>query len=298
LRADKQAETEEGLKQQLLVWVRTHLGPAEAAICDAGITLEQMLGAGVPRFVLRLARNCSLRRNVLPPRQGRGRPSQYGAPVRPLARTFRGRFLEATPPDVQGTFTEPILGQGAAVTVAFHGWYHLVPARQKAGPDQVTVSVWLFFDPRFRDPLVLATNLPASAAAVYSLYRDRWPVEQVPLAAKQMLGLQRQFVFAPTSVWRLPELALLLGNVLTVVAALLSPIPTGYWDRHPKKRLAASDASCAKPIFPFHTPWRGEFEKKRPVLTTCLRESRPIAVSRELFSCVDHLFPALSGLSW
>ena len=46
-----------------------------------------------------------------------------------------------------------------------------------------------FFDPRYREPLILAANFDASAETIYQLYRDRWPVEQLPLAAKQMIGL-------------------------------------------------------------------------------------------------------------
>ena len=58
-----------------------------------------------------------------------------------------------------------------------------------------------------------------------------------------MLGLHRQFVFTPESCCRLPELALLLANVLTYLAAVLPPMPTGFWDRQPKKHLAASAVS-------------------------------------------------------
>ena len=74
---------------------------------------------------------------------------------------------------------------------------------------------------------------------MFLLYRERWPVEQLPLAAKQMLGLQRAFVFHPESVYRLPELALLTGNILSYLAATLPPIPTGFWDTHPKKHRVA-----------------------------------------------------------
>jgi hypothetical protein len=63
-------------------------------------------------------------------------------------------------------------------------------------------------DPRYRAPLVLATNLLVSAYAVWCLYRDRWPIEQVPLAAKQMLGAHRAFVFGAARRYRLPDLAL------------------------------------------------------------------------------------------
>jgi len=86
-------------------------------------------------------------------------------------------------------------------------------------------------DPRYQEPLVLATNLPVSAYALWCLYRDRWPVEQLPLAAKQMIGAHRAFVFGGESRHRLPELALLAGNVLTYVAATSAAVATGFWDR-------------------------------------------------------------------
>ena len=68
----------------------------------------------------------------------------------------------------------------------------------------------------------------------YHIYRDRWPVEQPPLAAKQMIGLQRQFVFASASCFRLPELSLIAGTILTYVAAVMPPVPSGFWDRTPQ----------------------------------------------------------------
>ena len=87
-------------------------------------------------------------------------------------------------------------------------------------------------DPRYRAPLVLVTNLAVSAHAVWGLYRDRWPVEQAPLAAKQMLGAHRAFVFGGESRYRLPELALLAGNIVAYVAATTAAVATGFWDRH------------------------------------------------------------------
>ncbi len=70
---------------------------------------------------------------------------------------------------------------------------------------------------------------------MWQLYRDRWPVEQPPLAAKQMLGAARQFVFHPRSCQRLPELALFAGSILSYVAATMPVIPTGFWDRRPRR---------------------------------------------------------------
>ncbi len=70
-----------------------------------------------------------------------------------------------------------------------------------------------------------------SARDLWLLYRDRWPIEQMPLAAKQMLGAVRSYVFAPDSRTRLPQLALLAGSVLSYVAATSAPVATGFWDR-------------------------------------------------------------------
>ena len=73
---------------------------------------------------------------------------------------------------------------------------------------------------------------PAGAAyALWCLYRDRWPIEQMPLAAKQMVGAHRAFVFGDESRHRLPELALLAGNVLAYAAATATAVATGFWDR-------------------------------------------------------------------
>jgi hypothetical protein len=86
-------------------------------------------------------------------------------------------------------------------------------------------------DPRYQEPLVLVATLPVSAHALWCLDRDRWPVEQVPLAAKQMVGAHRACVFSDESRYRLPELALLAGNVLAYVAATSAAVATGFWDR-------------------------------------------------------------------
>lgn len=81
---------------------------------------------------------------------------------------------------------------------------------------------------------MLATPLAISARALRDLYLDRWPVEQLPLAAKQMLGAARAFVSAPETCQRLPELALLAGSLLTYLAATQPAVPTGSWDRRPR----------------------------------------------------------------
>jgi hypothetical protein len=50
------------------------------------------------------------------------------------------------------------------------------------------------------------------------------------LAAKQMVGAHRACVFGDESRYRLPELALLAGNILAYVAATAA-VATGFWDR-------------------------------------------------------------------
>src|SRR5262249_30869226 len=112
-----------------------------------------------------------------------------------------------TPPDATAQWV--VAGRVVQAPV----WNDLVLATAK--PGAATLRCVVIHAPRYHDPLVVATNLPVSAYALWCLSRDRWPVEQVPLAAKQMLGVHRAFVFGGESRHRLPEVARLAGNVLT-----------------------------------------------------------------------------------
>lgn len=235
---------EEALKQRLLVHAKHTLEEAGVAIFDGGFKLKAVQAASVPRFVVRQASNCVFRRNFLPQREhNRGRAIEYGTLVRPLARVYDGQQIAATPPDEIVTFVHE------GLTITAHHWTGLVRSDQKVDATLPTVDVWVYDDPRFTTPLIVATNLSLPASVPFQLYLDRWPVEQVPLVAKQMLGLHRMFVHAMVTVWRLPQLALLMGNVLTIMAVVLPPIPTGYWDRHPKKRVVACAGPCDRLIF-------------------------------------------------
>lgn len=125
----------------------------------------------------------------------------------------------------------------------------------------------------------VGTNLlAADPAVIYRLYADRWSIEQIPLVSKQLVGCQRQFVFAPTSCWRLGELSLLVGNLLTWLAATADPIPSGYWDRVPKKRQDAIDGSWLALFFQKSSLNCQDFEKSGRKLDICPRELRLIAV--------------------
>lgn len=207
LRAEPGDGHEAALQRRAITQAGATLQADEVLVVDAGFGVAALLTAGVPRFVARVARNFTARRNVLPAAKGRGRRPAYGARVRPLPRTHKGQTIAATPPDATAQWV--VAGRMVHAQV----WDHLVLSTAK--PGAVAFRCVVIHDPRYQEPWVLATNLPVSAYALWCLYRDRWPVEQVPLAAKQMLGAHRAFVFGGESRHRLPELALLAGNVLT-----------------------------------------------------------------------------------
>ena len=231
IRTSKKDRSEATLKADTLRWVRYHLDESEVAIADAGVEISDMQAVGMPQYVIRMALNCTGRRDYLPPYKGRGCYPKWGEKVRPLPRTHLDNVIPATSPDQ----CETIQFEGREIVV--HGWLDLIPPAYKPGQAPERFTIWVFFDPLYDKPLVLGTNLQQTEPlTIFCLYQDRWPVEQIPLVAKQMLGLHRQFVFAPESCCRLPELALLLANILTYLAAVLPPMPTGFWDRRPKKQ--------------------------------------------------------------
>ena len=100
----------------------------------------------------------------------------------------------------------------------------------------------------------MATPLALSPQALRALYRDRWPVEQLPLAAKHMLGAARQFVHEQETCQRFPELALLAGAVLTYAAATSPAVPTGSWDRQPQRTPGRLRRLLAQADFPEDFP--------------------------------------------
>jgi hypothetical protein len=224
LRADPGNGSEVALQRRAVTQAGATLHPDEVLVVDAGFSVADLLTSEVPRFVTRVARNFTARRNRLPPYKGRGRCPIYGERVRPLPRKRQGKSLAATLPDATAQWV--VAGRIVRAQV----WDNLVLANAKPGATAFRCVV--IHDPRYHEPWVVATNLPVSASALWGLYRDRWPIEQVPLAAKQILGAHRAFVFGDESRYRLPELALLAGNILAYVAATTAAMATGFWDRH------------------------------------------------------------------
>jgi hypothetical protein len=229
----------------------------DVLVLDAGFEIRLLQEAGATAYVVRAARNVTARRADLPAYPGRGRPRTRGALVRPLARTYRNRELAATPPDQVVTWQE-----GDAVIRA-EQWGDLV--LPDLTPGAPTFRIVVIHDPRWTEPLVLATTLTVSARALRDLYLDRWPVEQLPLVAKQMLGAARQFVSAPETCQRLPELALLAGSILTYLAATQPAVPTGSWDRRPRPTPGRLRRLLGRTVFPTTFPLPRHIREKAAV---------------------------------
>lgn len=283
IRAHPQDLSQDKLKSLVLTWLSHHLAAAEIAIFDAGAHVTDMQIASVPRFVIREAKNCTARRNFLPEYR-RGRPPEYGRLIRPLSRQYKGKTIVASKPDK----VEAFVYQGRRIEV--QRWYDLVLTDKKVTDQADTYDILVFFDPLYVNPLILATNVTLLAASAFKLYLDRWPIEQLPLVAKQTLGLGRHFVFAPACCQRLPELALLAGNILTYLAAILPPMPTGFWDRCPKKRQAVYAGSWPRLIFPMMPFLKGTFEKNSRLPAIYQRVLRLIGDENGIF---DRLLPTI-----
>jgi hypothetical protein len=227
IRTDLCDPSKTALQTRVLRQLAETLAEDEMPVLDAGFKLKTLFQAGLERFVLRLATNFTARRNFLPEYEG-GRPTEYGDIVRPLTRSYDGKQIPATAPNRVETW------QHLGLEFRAEFWDDLVLRECKPSVENQTFTVVAVYDPRFETPWLLACPLQLSGADFWSFYQDRWPIEQLPLASKHMVGAHRQFVSAEESCYRLPELSLLAGSILTYLAATLPPIPTGFWDRKPK----------------------------------------------------------------
>ncbi|GAC1400982.1 MAG: hypothetical protein NVSMB65_18630 [Chloroflexota bacterium] len=254
VRADPQDPRTSTHQRPLVREAVAQCAPDEVLVCDAGFGLALLQEEGATRWVLRCAKNDTSRRASPPPYRGRGRRPTRGLRVRPLLRTRKGHLIAATPPDRTATWTEDDAVLRAEI------WDDLV--RPDAAPGAPSFMVVALYDPRYRDPLLLATPLPLTAPELRACYPDRWAIEQIPLAAKQMLGAARQFVHAPETCQRLPELALLAGTILSYVAATAPAVPTGFWDRHPRPTPGRLRRVLARGPFPHDFPLPARLREK------------------------------------
>jgi len=106
VRVDPDNPSEANLQTAVVKQVAETLVEDEMPVFDAGFKIRELQTAQLPRYVVRLAKNFTARRNILPTYNGHGRRPEYGELVRPLARTHKGKFLSATPPDRVETWTE------------------------------------------------------------------------------------------------------------------------------------------------------------------------------------------------
>jgi hypothetical protein len=226
---------------------------------DAGVKLTDVQAAGLANYLLRLPTNFTARRNQPAPYCGKGRKPVYSQRVRPLARSYKGKAIAATPPDRVETWME----EGVAMRAEI--WEDLVLPGVIPGAQAETFRVYAIYDPAFTTPWLLATPLRLKAATVRAMYQDRWPVEQIPLSAKQMVGAHRQFVHADESIQRLPELALLAGSILSYLAATAPAAPTGFWDRQPRRTPGRFRRMLMGKPFPQSYPLPRQLRKKASV---------------------------------
>ena len=249
---------EKRLWQETLKNVKKGLQDDEIAVVDAGLKIGTLQVAGIKQYVIRLATNFTARRNFLPEHH-LGRQPRYGVLVRPLPRNHKGKTLLATAPDETYIWVEHKRELRAEI------WRDLVLNKIEPNKKNETSDVYAIYDPKFEQPWLLATSLKLKPESVRGIYNDRWPVEQIPLSAKQMVGSHRQFVHNPESVQRLPELTLLAGSILSFLAASFPPTPTGFWDRKPQRTPGRFRRRLIGKPFPKDAPLSGQLRKKKSV---------------------------------
>ncbi len=141
LRAEPGDCSEAALQRRAITQAGATLQPDEVLVVDAGFGVAALLTGGVPRFVARVARNFTARRNVLPAAKGRGRRPAYGERVRPLPRTHKGKTIAATPPDATAQWV--VAGRMVHAQV----WNNLVLSTAKPGTAAFRCVV--IHDPRY-----------------------------------------------------------------------------------------------------------------------------------------------------
>ena len=247
------------LWREIFKTIHKTLSADEIVVVDAGVKVRDLQEAGLKSYVVRLANNFTARRNVFPKYCGLGRKPVYGELIRPLERKYKGNTLTATPPDETQSWVE----QGRILRAEI--WRNLVLPDCAPDAHNQTFDVYALNDPNFDMPWLLATPVVLKPSSVRNIYKDRWPVEQIPLSAKQMIDSHRQFVHADETMHRLPELALIAGSMLSFLAATMPATPTGFWDRKPKRTPGRFRRTLAGRSFPELANLAGRFRKKNSI---------------------------------
>jgi hypothetical protein len=251
--------SEARLWRDILKNIHKTLGADEIVVVDAGVKVRDLQEAGLEQYVVRLANNFTARRNTLPEYCGVGRKPVYGELIRPLPRMYKEKILTATAPDETQSWDED------GRTIRAEIWRNLVLPDFAPDMRNQTFHVYAIHDPSFDTPWLLATPISLKPISVRNMYKDRWPVEQIPLSAKQMIGSHRQFVHAEETIQRLPELALMAGSMLSFLAATTPATPTGFWDRKPKRTPGRFRRTLAGRAFPELAKLSERLRKKNSV---------------------------------
>lgn len=236
--------SEKRLWRIVLKNVHKTLAADEILVVDAGVKVRDLQKAEIKQYVVRLATNFTACRNVLPDYCGLGRKPIYGELIRPLPRKHKENTLPASAPDETQSWEEN------GETIRAEIWRDLVLPDCAPNVHNPTFDVYAIYDPRFDTPWLLATPVVLKPVSVRAIYKDRWPVEQIPLSAKQMVGAHRQFVHAEETIQRLPELALMAGSILSFLSATMPATPTGFWDKKPKRTPGRFRRTLAGQAFP------------------------------------------------
>jgi hypothetical protein len=118
-----------------------------------------------------------------------------------------------------------------------------------------------------------------------------------------MVGAYRQFVHNSENIQRLLELALLASSVLTFLAATILAIPTGFWDRKPKRTPGRLRRTLIEKPFPKDAVLPGQLREKKSVtahlpkghLARQLINAKKTNFSPSLALSIAFWLPILSG---
>ena len=265
----KHSHTE--LRKATIKAAREQQGAYEVILADAEFGAGEVLLVGSGRFILRADSNATYLRSGPKTYGGIGRKPTWGEVVRPLGRKYKGKLTPGSTPDAVETWTLP---DGREVKAEIWNQVLLAKSIQKQllreHPDQATpvcttlLKVVALHHPDYARPLLLQTNLLDASARELADdgYLQRWPIEELPLSAKHMVGAERQFVSNPDHCQRLPEIQLLAGNILSCVAAAIPPISTGFWDHDPKPTPGRLRKALSKVAFPRNFPASALLRKK------------------------------------
>jgi len=224
--ADPRSSTHERLLVRVAV---AQCAADDALVLDASFGISLLQEEGATRFVMRCAKNSTFRRATPPAYCGRGRIPTRGVLVCPLARTFKGTLLAATPPNRTQTW------QDAGVTLRAEIWDDVVLC--DAAPGSPSFTVIAVHDPRYREPLLLASPLTVTAQTLAALYHDRSRRRTAALGRQTNAGAPP----ARSSMRRKP-------------ASGCPALPTGFWDRRPQPTPGRLRWVLARCPFPHDVP--------------------------------------------